>query len=395
LNGNSLGPKPKLVNQALINECNTWSRLGVRGHFDGNNPWISYNDSITQSLTRLIGAKPEEIAVVGTLTANLHFVFVSFYRPTPKRYKIIRLAGFPSDTYAIQSQVQQRLETLREFIGSEPFKLKDAVIEIKPDANGYIDMATFKKVLDEHGDSTAIVWLEAVHYLTGQYFNIPELVQLAHAKGCKFGLDLAHGIGNVPLALHDWKVDFAVWCTYKYLSSSPGGIAGLYIHNKYFTDHAMMRFAGWWGNNKFTRFQMLDTFDPMPTAEGWQVSNPSILLLVALRASLAIFDQVDLQKLREKNIRLVNYLEKLLQQELSNNIQIITPKNQEERGCQLSLRLNHADKKIDMEIMFHEHGVICDARRDLIRVAPMGLYNTYEDVYKFVQTAKVICESLH
>lgn len=389
-NGNSLGPKPKYIDQELIKECEAWGRLGVRGHFDQDHPWISYNELVTNSLARLVGAKPEEVVATGTLTANLHFTFVSFYRPTQERFKIIRLSGFPSDIYAITSQVKQRLETIREFNKTEPFKIEDAIIEIKPDDNGYIDLDTFKKVIEEHGESAAIIWIEAVHYLTGQYFNIPEITLLAHKKGCKIGLDLAHAIGNVPLELHNWGVDFAVWCSYKYLSAGPGAIAGLYINEKYLTDSSIMRFSGWWGHNKSTRFQMPNTFDPISTAEGWQVSNPGIFLLAALRKSLAIFDKVDLDALREKNKRLVSYLESLINHELSSEVQIITPKNPDERGCQLSFRIKWINQKSEIEKMFFDHGVICDVRGDLVRIAPMGLYSTFNDIFNFVEKLKVI-----
>lgn len=391
LNGNSLGPKPKSVDSILKKECVAWGRLGGRGHIANDHPWISYHERVTDSLARLIGARSEEVVAMGTLTANLHFLFASFYQQTPKRYKIIRLAGFPSDTYAIASQVKQRLETIRAFENDATFNLDDAVIEIKPDASGYIDLETFKSVLNQHGDSTAIVWIEAVHYLTGQYFNIPELARLAHEKGCLFGLDLAHAIGNIPLSLHDWNVDFAVWCSYKYLSAGPGGIAGLYVHDQYFNDPTRTRFSGWWGHNKKTRFQMGGTFDPIPTAESWQVSNPPIFLLATLKQSLEIFDQVDLQALREKNKRLVVYLDNLMRDELKNAIEIITPENPDERGCQLSLRLQSMDENSHIEEMFFDQGVICDVRRDLMRVAPMGLYTRFIDVFNFVQKLKQIC----
>lgn len=390
-NGNSLGPKPKNINQKLMKECDEWGRLGVRGHFKQEHPWFSYHDLVTNSLARLTGAKPEEVVAMGTLTSNLHFTFVSFYRPTPKRFKIIRLSGFPSDTYAITSQVKQRLETIREFSGTFPFEIENAIIEIKPDSNGYIDLDTFKNVLEMHGDETSIVWIEAVHYLTGQYFNIFEIAKLAHSKGCKIGLDLAHAIGNVPLALNEWGVDFAVWCSYKYLSAGPGGIAGLYINEKYLTDPSMIRFAGWWGHNKSTRFQMPNTFDPLPTAESWQVSNPGIFSLAALYQSLSIFDQIDLKELREKNKRLVSYLEKLIHDELGSDIQIITPKNPDERGCQLSFNLPHVNHKSEIEKIFFDHGIICDVRGGgLVRVAPMGLYISFIDVFNFVENLELI-----
>ncbi len=391
LNGNSLGPKPKNIDAELQKECENWGRLGVRGHFHQAHPWIVYNERVTHSLARLVGAKPEEVVATGTLTTNLHATFISFYRPTPTRFKVLRLLGFPSDTYAIASQVKQRFETLREFMQVDPFNLDDAIIEIRPDAQGYIDLQAFKNVIAEHGESTAIVWIEAVHYLTGQYFNIAEITQLAHAAGCKMGVDLAHAIGNVPLALHDWGVDFAVWCSYKYLSAGPGAIAGLYVHEKHLTDPTMPRLAGWWGHNKLTRFQMPTTFDPIPTAESWQMSNSGIFLLAALQRALVVFDTVDYNALREKNQRLVAYLEQLIQTELPTDIQIITPKHPDERGCQLSLRLQHADKTISLEKIFYQQGIICDVRDDLVRVAPMGLYTTFLDVFRFVDKLKTIC----
>jgi len=388
LNGNSLGPMPKNMTEALVAECESWGHFGVRGHFAKEHPWVSYHERASHSLARLIGAKPQEVVATGTLTANLHFTFISFYRPTKNRYKIICLAGFPSDTYAIRSQIQQRLKTLHDFYEQYPLTLEDAIIEIKPDNNGYISMDTFKQVLQAHGNSTALVWIEAVHFLTGQYFNVPELTALAHTYGCKIGLDLAHAIGNVPLHLHSWNVDFAVWCSYKYLSAGPGAIAGLYIHEQYFTDPKIVRFAGWWGHNKKTRFQLPHEFDPIATAESWQVSNPGILLLTALCEALAIFDQVDLQRLREKNQRLTAYLEQLLLNELAEHVRIITPSNPTERGCQLSFHLLHNGPSFDIEKRLWEQGIICDTRGNLVRVAPMGLYTTFQDVFVFVEKLK-------
>lgn len=389
LNGNSLGPKPKSVDTELMKECNTWGKLGVLGHFDQATSWVKYHTLVIHSLARLVGAKPDEVVANGTLTTNLHLLFVSFYRPTKKRFKIIRLAGFPSDTYAIEAQVKQRLATLKDFSQADfPFAIDDAIIEIKPDKNGYIDHAVFKKTLEQHGEQTAIIWIEAVHYLTGQYFNISDIATLAHQKGCKIGLDLAHAIGNVPLKLHEWNIDFAVWCSYKYLSAGPGGIAGLYVHEKYLTDQSILRFAGWWGHNAATRFQMPNVFDPIPTAEGWQTSNAAIFLIAALRASLDIFDQIDLLALREKNKRLTDYLISLIQE--MTNIQIVTPINSEERGCQISLRIKNLPKDSHAEKILLENDVVCDARGDLIRVAPMGLYTTFSDISRFVDVLKSI-----
>lgn len=392
LNGNSLGPSPKTISDALKQECEAWGRLGVRGHFDQERPWISYHTQVATSLARLVGAQVNEVVVMGTLTSNLHFAFVSFYKPKPTRYKIIRLSGFPSDTYAIDSQIKQRFTTLQDF--NVAFKWDDAIIELKPDAQGYIPFAAFKQALETHGHETAIIWIEAIHFLTGQYFDIAAITQLAHQYGCKIGVDLAHAIGNVPLKLHEWKVDFAVWCSYKYLSAGPGGIAGLYIHEKYLTDPTVFRFSGWWGHNQQTRFQMPAVFDPIPTAESWQVSNPGIFLITCLRAALDIFDQVDLKLLHEKNKRLVAYLEGLLLDEF-NDLAIITPQNPNERGCQLSLRIERLQQKSDIEKTFYNEGIICDVRNDLIRVAPMGLYSTFSDVFLFVEKLKMISALFH
>lgn len=389
LNGNSLGPKPKSVDVELMKECNTWGKLGVLGHFDPATSWVKYHTLVTHSLARLVGAKPDEVVANGTLTTNLHLLFVSFYRPTKKRFKIIRLAGFPSDTYAIEAQVKQRCATLKDFSQADfPFAIDNAIIEIKPDKNGYIDHAVFKKTLEQHGEQTAIIWIEAVHYLTGQYFHISDIATLAHQRGCKIGLDLAHAIGNVPLKLHEWNIDFAVWCSYKYLSAGPGGIAGLYVHEKYLTDQSILRFAGWWGHNAATRFQMPRVFDPILTAEGWQTSNAAIFLIAALRASLNIFDQVDLLALREKNKRLTDYLISFIQE--MAHIEIVTPVNSAERGCQISLRIKNLPKDSHAEKILLEHDVVCDARGNLIRVAPMGLYTTFSDVSRFADVLKRI-----
>lgn len=385
LNGNSLGPKPKSIDQELIKQCNLWGRLGVQGHFDQQEPWVSYHELVIGHLADLLGAKSEEVVIMGTLTANLHAAFVSFYRPTRKRFKVIRLCGFPSDTYAIDSQVKQRLQTIRDFDGMEFFRDEEAIIEIKPNEQGYIDMATFRDIIEEHGESSVVLWLEAIHYLTGQYFDIPKIAHLAQQKGCKIGLDLAHAIGNVPLELHKWGIDFAVWCGYKYLSAGPGAIAGLYVHESYLSDPNIIRLAGWWGHNKATRFAMPATFDPIPSAEGWQVSNPGIFLLAALRQSLAIFAQVDFFALREKNKRLVAYMESLLNDELGEMVNIITPKNPDERGCQLSLAIKNMRENFPIEEMLREHGVICDVRGNLVRVAPMGLYTSFCDIFRFVE----------
>jgi len=382
LNGNSLGPKPKRVNEAVRQHCDTWGSLGVRGHFDGANPWMSYHQRVAPQLARLVGAKPHEVVAMGTLTGNLHLLFMSFYRPTPTRYKIIHFAGFPSDTYAVRSQVQLRLQTLRDF--QSDATLEHAVIEITPDDTGYIAWDTIEQVLATHGSDTAVVWFEAVHYLTGQRFDIERITQLAHHYGCKVGFDLAHAIGNVEVQLHEHDVDFAVWCHYKYVSAGPGAIAGLYVHERFACDPNYPRLAGWWGNKPATRFHMSPDFDPILGAEGWQLSNAELFSLSALHEALCLFDTVDLTALRAKNTRLVAYLEQLMRETLQDNVVMITPENPAERGCQLSFRLIGVNHLEHLETALLNLGVVCDVRRDVLRVAPMGLYNTFQDVFYFV-----------
>lgn len=385
LNGNSLGPKLKSVNEVLLKQCDAWGKLGVRGHFDGSEPWVSYHQHLSPLLARLVGAKRHEVVAMGTLTGNLHLAFMSFYRPTPKRYKVIHFAGFPSDTYAIRSQVALRLQTISDFNSKSPFSLEDVVVAINPEENGYIAFDKIDAVLAEHGNETAVVWFEAVHYLTGQCFDIQRITALAHRYGCKVGFDLAHAIGNVELTLHDHKVDFAVWCHYKYLSAGAGAIAGLYIHEQYGKDPNYPRLTGWWGNRAESRFDMSSNFDPILGAEGWLLSNPEIFSLKVLQETLSLFDRVDLTALRAKNRRLVGYMEALIQHKLGDKIQIITPINPEERGCQLSLRAKGITDLALVERRLLQSRVVCDLRQELIRVAPMGLYNTYQDVFYFVE----------
>lgn len=389
LNGNSLGPKPKGVEAAISIECDAWSRLAARGHFYKENPWVSYNERVTHSIARLVGAKKSEVVATGTLSTNIHFLLASFYRPTAKRFKIIRLAGFPSDTYAIESQVKQRIDTLRDFTGSAPFSVEEAIVEIKPDAAGYISLEKIAETLEQHGDQTCVVWIEAMHYLTGQFFQFAEIAKMAHKKGCKIGLDLAHAIGNVPLALHDANIDFAVWCHYKYVSAGPGAIGGLYIHEQYATDVTMPRLAGWWGHDKTTRYQMPNQFNAIPTAEGWQMSNPVIFSITALHHALSIFDDIDLQAMREKNKRLSAYLESLIRTQFPS-IEIISPSNLDERGCQLSIRIPNMNSAVDVKNTFYDLGVMCDVRGDKIRVAPIALYTTFADIFRFVEKLKVV-----
>ena len=391
LNGNSLGPKPKSVDKLISIELKNWGMSGVRKHFDGANPWISYHELVTKSIARLLGALPEEVVAVGTLSSNLHYALVSFYNPTPNRFKIITISNFPSDKFVILSQIKQRIETIYQFTQKPPFNLKETVIEINPEEEThYIRMDTIKDIIQKHGETTAVIWIEAIHFLTGQYFNIEEIAHLAHEKGCKIGIDLAHAIGSVPLFFDTWKIDFAVWCGYKYLSAGPGAIGGLFINKKYHTDPNIVRFAGWWGHNQSTRFSKSSAFDPIPTAESWQVSNPNIFALAILRESLHIFDDVCLLQLREKNMRLMAYLENLILNKFSDKIEIITPKNPFERGCQLTLRFIDSNGA-EIENKLWKEGIICDVRENMIRVAIMGLYNTYRDLAIFIDKLHSIC----
>lgn len=378
--GNSLGLQPKSVKDYLQEELYDWARLGVDGHTHAKHPWMPYHEFLTEKMAKVVGAKPKETVVMNTLTANLHFMMVSFYRPTPNRYKIlIESDAFPSDRYAVASQA--------EFHGFDP---KEAVIEWKPaKGKSTLDYEHLEALLKEHGESIALVMIGAVNYYTGQYFDLKRIVQLAKSYGCMVGFDAAHGAGNVELDLNKTEADFCVWCTYKYLNSGPGSLAGCFVNERHANDKSIPRFEGWWGHNKQTRFYMRDDFEPIVGAEAWQLSNPPILSMAAIRASLDIFDEAGFQKLREKSVRLTNYLEALLLQLPSGRIKIITPNNPTERGCQLSIAVSDADKSLFEQLT--QKGVVADWREpDVIRVAPVPLYNCFEDCYRFVEILKTL-----
>ena len=313
--------------------------------------------------------------MMNSLTVNLHLMMVSFYRPTAERYKIlIESPAFPSDGYAVRTQLQ--------FHGYDP---DDGLVEVGPrDGTETIALHDYAAALDQHGDSIALVLWGGVNYYTGQVFDIGEMARLARAKGCVFGTDLAHAAGNVPLRLHDWDVDFAAWCTYKYLNSGPGAVAGCFVHERHVRDTSLPRFGGWWGNDPATRFRMHlePQFKPQPSADGWQLSNPPIMALAPVRASMAIFDEVGMDALRAKSIQLTGYLRRLLSPLESHGVRIITPAKEDECGCQLSIKLTgRADEVFDA---LSREGVICDMRKpDVIRVAPVPLYNTFHDAWRF------------
>ena len=373
LAGNSLGLQPKKVREYIDQELLDWSELGVEGHLHAKHPWLPYHEFLTEKTARLMGAKPAEIVVMNTLTVNLHLMMVSFYRPTAKRFKILVEGGaFPSDQYAVASQAR--------FHGYDE---REAVVELHP-RKGELTLRgeDILARIQEEGDSIALIMLGSVNYLTGQAFDIAAITKAGHAKGCKVGFDLAHGAGNLSFQLHDWGPDFAVWCSYKYLNAGPGALSGCFVHERHANQEELPRFAGWWGHDKKSRFQMGPDFKPIPGAEGWQLSNPPIFQLAALRASMDIFDRAGISQLRKKSEALTGYLEFLLQAIPKERFKIITPADPAQRGCQLSLKVKDDPKGLIKEL--NQAGVICDFREpDIIRVAPTPLYNSFLDVYRF------------
>lgn len=378
--GNSLGLQPRITQEYLQQELNDWAKHGVEGHTDAEHPWLPYHEFLTESMATIVGAKPSEVVMMNTLTTNLHLMMVSFYRPTETKYKIIvESDAFPSDKYAVESQLK--------FHGYDP---KDGLILWKPRPGE--DLCRFEdleQIMETQGNQVALLMIGSTNYYSGQHYPLKKITELGHKHGCKVGFDLAHGAGNIQPNLHETGADFAVWCSYKYLNSGPGSLGGCFVHEKHANDQTLPRFAGWWGHNKDTRFNMRHEFDPLPGAEGWQLSNPPILSMAAIRASLSVFEDAGFENLRKKSIKLTGFLEFLLEGLNNENINIITPKNPKERGCQLSIQLKNADKKLHTQLT--EAGVISDWREpDVIRVAPTPLYNSFEDVWEFVERLKKI-----
>ena len=374
--GNSLGLQPKSTKKYLLQELEDWGNLGVEGHFHAKNPWMPYHEFLTEKMAKVVGAKPIEVVVMNTLSVNLHLMMASFYRPTKERYKIlIESDAFPSDRYAVESQLK--------FHGFE-----DGLLELKAQEDEVlVRHEDIEAMIEKEGESIALILIGCPNYYTGQVFNMKRIAELGHAKGSKIGFDLAHGAGNLNLQLHDSGVDFATWCTYKYLNSGPGSVGGCFVHERHANDFDLPRFAGWWGHDKATRFGMRDDFSPIIGAEGWQLSNPPILSLAAILASLDMFDEVGMGKLNEKTLKLTGYLEFLVNDLNNEQIDIITPKNTAERGCQLSIQVKNADKSLFDAIT--KDGVISDWREpDVIRVAPVPMYNSFEDVWNFVNVLK-------
>lgn len=380
MTGNSLGLQPKSTKDYINQELEDWANLGVEGHTEAKNPWLHYHELLTENMAKVVGAKPIEVIVMNTLTVNLHLMMVSFYKPTPKRYKIlIEADAFPSDKYAVESQLKHH--------GFDP---KDGVVLWK--ARKGEELANYEDleaIMETQGNDIALIMIGGVNYYTGQFFDFKRITQLGHKYGCLVGFDCAHGAGNVALNLHDSGADFAIWCTYKYLNSGPGSLGGAFVHERHAHNKDLNRFAGWWSHNKATRFKMRDEFDQLAGAEGWQLSNPPILSMAAIRASLDIFAEVGMEKLTAKSKELTGYFEFLLHQLGNDSIKIITPSNPDERGCQLSIQVKNADKTLHNKLT--EAGVISDWREpDVIRCAPTPLYNSFQDVYRLVEKLKEI-----
>jgi kynureninase len=375
--GHSLGLQPKTTQSYIEQELSDWAELGVEGHFHGRNPWMPYHRLLTSQTATLIGAQPEEVVVMNSLTVNLHLMMASFYRPTKQRHKVlIERGAFPSDQYAVQSQIR--------FHGSDP---ATSLLELTPrEGESCLRDEDIEALIDREGESIALILLGGVNYATGQLFDMEKITQAGHRKGCVVGFDLAHAAGNVPLRLHDWGPDFSVWCSYKYLNGGPGCVAGCFVHERHARDLQVPRFAGWWGHDEKIRFQMGPEFHPMPGAEGWQLSNPPIFALAPLRASMEIFAEAGIDSLRTKSLSLTAYMEFLLRQQPASSLEfsIITPREPHRRGAQLSIRLHHQGRELCDRLV--AAGVIGDWREpDTFRVAAVPLYNSYQDVYRFVQ----------
>ncbi len=379
--GNSLGLQPKTTQDFVLKELEDWATWGVEGHFHARNPWFSYQDILTEQIASVLGAKPVEVVAMNSLTTNLHLLMVSFYRPTKTRYKILcEYDLFPSDLYALQSQAS--------FHGFDP---DDALIALQAREGEYtLRTDDILNSIENNKDSLCTVMLGAVNYYTGQFFDIDRITKAAHAVGATVGYNLAHAAGNVPLKLHDWDVDFACFCSYKYLNASPGGVSGIFVHEKFAHDKSLPRFAGWWGNDPETRFKMPRNFEPAEGARSWQLSNAPVLGMAALKASLDIFQEAGMERLNEKSKKLTGFLEKIIEEineksvsaGKSPSIKIITPLEPAERGCQLSLVLSEKGKDVYRKLT--ESGIIVDWREpDVIRVAPVPLYNSFMDVFTF------------
>jgi kynureninase len=378
--GNSLGLQPKMVSYLMQQELADWAKYGVEGHFDAKNPWFSYHHIFSERLAKIVGAKKDEVVAMNSLTVNLHLLMMSFYRPEGKRYKILMEAGaFPSDQYAVETQVRM--------YGYDP---ADAIIEIAPgEGKDIIEEEDIVKAIEDAGDTLAMVMIGGVNYYTGQFFDLQRITKAAHKVGAYAGYDLAHAVGNVPLQLHNWNVDFACWCSYKYLNSGPGAVGGIYVHEHHYSNPKIFRLGGWWGNDEKNRFKMEKGFIPQKNAGSWQMSNAPVFNMVAHNASLDIYDKAGMEALRKKSLKLTAYLEFLLKQLTHLSFTVITPSEPERRGCQLSMLFKEKGREVFEQLT--RHGVITDWREpNVIRVAPVPLYNSFEDVYRLCEAMKQV-----
>ncbi len=384
--GNSLGLQPKRAKTYVDEVMNDWANLAVEGHFYAEKPWWDYHERFANPLSQLVGALPSEVTVMNTLTVNLHLLMVSFYRPTANRYKIIcEEKAFPSDQYLFQSQVN--------FHG---YATEDAIVEVKRrEGEHNIRLEDVLAKINEVGDELALVLIGGVNYYTGQVFDMKTITEAGHRVGAYVGWDLAHAAGNIELHLHDWQVDFAAWCSYKYMNSGPGNASGCFIHEKHHSNSELPKFAGWWGHNKERRFKMEQKFDPIQGADGWQISNLPVLSLAPYLASVELFAEIGMEALIAKRNTITSYLEFVLHEidrEVNGNFEIITPSNPSERGCQLSVFLHGEGRSLFDYLM--KNGVIIDWREpNVIRFAPVPMYTSYEDIYRFGQILKTGIES--
>lgn len=374
--GNSLGLQPRNVRGAIDQVLDSWANRGVDGHLEGRFPWLPYHEFLTEYMAEIVGALPHEVVIMNSLTTNLHLMMVSFYRPTKNKYKILVEANlFPSDLYAIQSQLK--------YHGFDP---EEGIIFLEGRDN-YVSDDDIRSCFASHGHEIALVLIGGVNYYTGQYFNLQLITEIGHSFDCFVGFDLAHGAGNIYPDLHKINADFAVWCTYKYLNSGPGSLSGVFVHERHQYWHDQPRFEGWWGNNKKERFLMKNQFEGIKGAEGWQLSNPPILSMAAIRASLEIFHKANIHKLRQKSIQMSAFFLDCMSDVPAEKFRLITPKNHQESGCQFSLQFVHPDKKY-----FHSltsNGIISDWREpDVIRIAPVPLYNTFREIFLFCNILK-------
>ena len=380
--GNSLGLQPAKAREAVLELLDAWQQRGVKGHFEGDFPWMPYHEFVTEQAAKIVGASSQEVVMMNSLTANLHLMMVSFFRPQGKRCKIlIEDHAFPSDHYAVESQLKHHGLSVEE----------NLILWTPREGEELLNYDDLDALLDKHGDEIALVMLPGVQYYTGQVLDMKTITEKAHAKGMTVGFDLAHAAGNVELSLHDWQVDFACWCSYKYLNSGAGSVAGCFVHQKHAQNTELNRFAGWWGHDKTTRFKMGNQFKPIPTAEGWQLSNPPVLSLAAVRGAYdTVIEAGGISALRQKSLKLTQYMLELIKAELGERIRVITPQNPDERGCQLSLMVN--EPGLDGKALFNDleaNGITTDWREpNVIRVAPVPLYNQFQDVYHFVRILK-------